>query len=129
VRLVEQTLAESDIAPLGYDFAWTLYREGQEGLARRAEMALNLATTLTRQGVVIRSDYMHLTRSLTAMVGSYLGIYKGLSRMVLVRDIAQVIVQFPALEGMRQLSGARRRLLRQLGPGTGRRPPVEPLSA
>ena len=72
---------------------------------------------------------MHLTRSLTAMVGSYLGIYKGLSRMMLVRDIVQVIVQFPAVEGMRQLSGARRRLLRQLGPGTGRRLTAESLSA
>lgn len=126
-RLVEQTLAEADITPLGYDFAWTLYREGQEGLARRAELALNLAATLSRQGIVIRSDYLHLTRSLTAMIGSYLGIYKGLSRMILVRDVVQVFLQFPALEGMRQVAGARRRLLRQIGPGTLRA--TAPLSA
>ncbi len=126
-RLAEQTLAEADIAPLGYDFAWTLYREGQEGLARRAELALNLATALSRQGIVIRSDYLHLTRSLTAMIGSYLSIYKGLSRVTLARDVVQVVLQFPALEGMRQLSGARRRLLRQIGPGTLRA--ATPLSA
>ncbi len=117
-RVVEQTLAEAEVAPLGYDFAWTLYREGQEGLVRRAELAINLATTLTRQGIVIRSDYMHLTRSLTAMIGSYLGIYKGMSRMVLLQDIAQVLLQFPALESMRQLSGARRRVIRQLSSGS-----------
>jgi predicted unusual protein kinase regulating ubiquinone biosynthesis (AarF/ABC1/UbiB family) len=122
--LIEQTLADADISPLGYDFAWTLYREGQEGLAKRAELAINLATALSRQGIVIRGDYMHLTRSLTAMIGSYLGIYKGLSRVVLVQDILQVLLQFPALESMRQLSGARRRVVRQLSLGSNL--PVSP---
>jgi predicted unusual protein kinase regulating ubiquinone biosynthesis (AarF/ABC1/UbiB family) len=117
-KVIEQTLAEADVAPLGYDFAWTLYREGQEGLANRAELAIHLATNLTRQGIVIRADYMHLTRSMTAMIGSYLGIYKGLSRMVLLQDIAQVLLQFPAVESLRQLAGARRRVMRQLRAGS-----------
>jgi len=115
-RVIEQALGEAEVAPLGYDFALTLYREGQEGLIRRTELAINLATALSRQGIVIRSDYMHLTRSLTAMVGSFLGIYKGVPRRILIQDIAQVIVQFPALEGMRQLGGFRKRLLRQISP-------------
>ena len=59
---------------------------------------------------------MHLTRSLTAMVGSFLGIYKGVPRRILIQDIATVIVQFPALEGMRQLGGFRKRMLRQISP-------------
>lgn len=116
--LIEQALGEAAITPLGYDFAWALYREGQEGLIKRAELAVNLAAILTRQGIVIRSDYMHLTRSLTSMIGSYLGIYKGLSRTVLVRDVLQVLVQFPALESVRQLSGARKRVVRQLSVGS-----------
>ena len=33
--------------------------------------------------------------------------------MVLLQDIAQVLLQFPALEGLRQLSGYRRKLLKQ----------------
>lgn len=110
---VEQILADTAVAPLGYDFLLTLYQEGQQGLASRLELAVNLAAALSRQGIVVRSDYMHLTRSLTAMVGSYLGIYRGLSRMVLLQDIAQVLLQFPALEGLRQLSGYRRKLLTQ----------------
>ena len=74
----------------------------------------NLAAALSRQGIVVRGDYMHLTRSLTAMVGSYLSIYRGLSRVALAQDIVQVLVQFPALESLRQLSGFRRKLLQQL---------------
>ena len=99
--------------------SWTNFpfeRQRMIGLIRRTELAINLATALSRQGIVIRSDYMHLTRSLTAMVGSFLGIYKGVPRRILIQDIAQVIVQFPALEGMRQLGGFRKRLLRQISP-------------
>ena len=111
---IEQVLAEADVEPLGYDFLLTLYKEGQQGLVSRLELAINLATALSRQGIVVRSDYMHLTRSLTAMVGSYLSIYRNLSRLVLVQDIVQVLVQFPALESLRQAAGYRRKVLRQL---------------
>ena len=113
---IEQILTDAALEPLGYDFLLTLYREGQDGLFNRLELAMNLAAALSRQGIVIRSDYLHLTRSLTAMVGSYLGIYRGLSRFALVQDITQVLLQFPTLEGMRQLSGYRNRLLRQITP-------------
>ena len=121
-RHVTQILAEADLEPLGYDFLLTLYREGQQGLANRLELAINLATALSRQGIVVRADYMHLTRSLTAMVGSYLSIYRGLSRVALVQDIVQVLVQFPTLEGLRQLSGYRHKLLRQLALAGPRKP-------
>jgi len=113
-RIIGETLAGAEVEPLGYDFALALYREGQEGLVKRLELAVNLASAITRQGIVIRSDYMHLTRSLTAMVGSYLSIYSGLPRHVLVRDVLQVLVQFPTVEGLRQVSGYRRRLLARL---------------
>ncbi len=113
-RIIGETLADAEVEPLGYDFALALYREGQEGLTNRLELAVNLATAITRQGIVIRSDYMHLTRSLTAMVGSYLSIYNGLPRHVLVRDVLKVLVQFPTVEGLRQVAGYRRRLLARL---------------
>ncbi len=111
---IKQILAEAEVEPLGYDFLLTLYKEGQQGLVSRLELAINLATALSRQGIVVRSDYMHLTRSLTAMVGSYLSIYRGLSRVVLIQDIVQVLVQFPALESLRQVSGFRQKLFKQL---------------
>lgn len=120
-QVIEQTLAEANITPLGYDFALTLYKEGQEGLLKRVELAINLATTISRQGMVIRGDYMHLTRSLTAMTGSYLGIYRGLPRMALIQDILQVVVQFPALEGARQLSGYQKKIIRQISLDPGRK--------
>ena len=121
VKLVEQTLKEAQVSPLGYDFALTLYREGQEGLVSRAELAINLATAISRQGIVIRADYMHLTRSFTAMIGSYMGIYRGLPRIALVQDILQVMLQFPALEGVRQFTGYQKKVLRQISRDSSKR--------
>jgi predicted unusual protein kinase regulating ubiquinone biosynthesis (AarF/ABC1/UbiB family) len=112
--LVRKTLADAGIEPLGYDFALTLYREGHDGLVRRLELAINLATAISRQGIVIRAEYLHLTRSLTAMIGSYLGIYRGLPRRALFQDIAQVLLQFPTLESIRLLSGYQKKVLRQI---------------
>jgi hypothetical protein len=37
---------------------------------------------------------------------------------MLLQDIAQVLVQFPAVESLRQLAGARRRVVRQLRAGS-----------
>ena len=119
--LVAQVLAQADVQPLGYNFLLTLHREGQDGLIKRAELAMNLVTMLSRQGIVIRADYMHLTRSMTAMIGSYLGIYRGLPRMALTQDIIKVLVQFPALESVRQISGYRKKILRQVAIDSRRR--------
>jgi hypothetical protein len=120
-QAVTQALANADIQPLGYDFILTLYKEGQEGLIKRAELAINLATAISRQGIVLRSDYLHLTRSLTAMIGSYLGIYRGMPRRVLIQDITLVLLQFPALESARQITGYRKRILGQIAIDSQRR--------
>ncbi len=111
---MEQALADSSITALGLDFPLTLYKEGTEGLLNRMELAMGLATIMGRQGIVISTEYMHLSRSITAMLGSYLGIYKGVSRLALAQDATRVMMQFPALEGYRQANGYRRRLLRQV---------------
>ena len=114
LALVQQTLEELKVAPLGRDFALILYREGTEGLKTRAEQALNLATVMSRQGIVINADYMHLTRSITAVLGSFMGIYSGLPRIALVQDITEVLAWFPSKESYRQANGYRRRLLKQV---------------
>ncbi|MEP5566515.1 MAG: AarF/UbiB family protein, partial [Halioglobus sp.] len=112
--LIEEALAESRLAPLGMDFPLVLYKEGAEGLKRRLELAMGLAAVMSRQGIVINTQYMHLSRSITAMLGSYLSIYKGASRLVLAQDALVVMCRFPSLEAYRQATGYRKRLLRQV---------------
>lgn len=111
---IVETLQENPVEPIGLDFPLVLYREGVEGLKSRFDLAIGLGTVMSRQGIVIDGNYMHLTRSITAMVGSYLGIYSGVSRVALAQDAMIVMCRFPSLEGYRQATGYRRRLLRQV---------------
>ena len=112
--LIEGALADSTLEPLGMDFLAVLYQEGGEGLKRRLELAMGLGAIMSRQGIVINSEYMHLSRSMAAMLGSYLGIYKDVSRLVLAQDAFLVTCRFPSLEAYRQATGYRKRLLRQV---------------
>jgi ubiquinone biosynthesis protein len=114
LALVEEALQEARLAPLGIDFPLVLHRQGPEGLKRRVDLAISLMTIMSRQGIVINDAYMHLGRSVTALVGSYLGIYSGLSRWVMARDALFVLYRFPSLEGYRQAQGYRRQVLRQV---------------
>ncbi|EEB79988.1 ABC1 family protein [marine gamma proteobacterium HTCC2148] len=112
--LIQGALADSTLEPLGMDFLAVLYQEGGEGLKRRLELAMGLGAIMSRQGIVINSEYMHLSRSMAAMLGSYLGIYKDVSRLVLAQDAFLVMCRFPSLEAYRQATGYRKRLLRQV---------------
>jgi len=114
LALIQESLAETRLTPLGLDFPRVLYREGGEGLKRRLDLAMGLGTIMGRQGIVMNGDYIHLSRSITAMVGSYLGIYRGVSRFAMAQDALIVMCRFPSLEGFRQASGYRKRLISQV---------------
>lgn len=114
LSLVSEALADANIEPLGMDFPLVLYQEGTEGLTRRLELAIGLGVIMSRQGIVINTQYMHLSRSIAAMMGSYLGVYNGVSRIALAQDVMLVMCRFPSLEAYRQATGYRKRLLRQV---------------
>jgi predicted unusual protein kinase regulating ubiquinone biosynthesis (AarF/ABC1/UbiB family) len=114
---IKKTLEEASISPLGIDFALTLYREGAEGLSKRVELAINLATAISRQGITMRGEYMHLTRSVSAMLGSLLGLYKDLPRTDLMQDLCQILLLFPSQLGLEYLSGQRAKLIGRIAGG------------
>lgn len=111
---VLKAFAAADVTPLRYDFARTLYEEGVEGLIGRADLAMRLASGLTRQGVVIKGEYLHLSRSVAAMIGSYMAIYTGLSRSAMLLDAIEVSWRFPVSIGRLGLEAARKRLLKYM---------------
>ncbi|MEH6588446.1 MAG: AarF/UbiB family protein [Halioglobus sp.] len=114
LSLISEALADANLEPLGMDFPLVLYQQGTEGLTRRLELAIGLGVIMSRQGIVINTQYMHLSRSIAAMMGSYLGVYKGVSRIALAQDVMLVMCRFPSLEAYRQATGYRKRLLRQV---------------
>ena len=109
-----KAFAAADVTPLGYDFARTLYEEGIEGLIGRVDLAVRLASGLTRQGVVIKGEYLHLSRSVAAMIGSYMTIYSDLPRSTMLLDAIEVSWRFPISMGRLGLETARKRLLQYM---------------
>ena len=111
---VIKAFAASDVTPLGYDFARTLYEEGNEGLIERVDLAMRLASGFTRQGLVIKGEYMHLSRSVTAMIGSYMAIYSGLPPSTMLLDALEVSWRFPVSLGRLAMEAARKRTLQYM---------------
>ena len=78
--LCMERVDKKQITPLTLGFAWTLYREGPEGWLKRANTLMQLASNTQQLGLVLRGEYLHLSRSLTAMVATLGGLYEGVPR-------------------------------------------------
>lgn len=94
-KMLSQTFAQNSASPLGKDVLWVLLQEGEEGLLTRAELVMNLLTGLSRHGITVRGEFLHLSRSLVGMVGSYNSLYQGVSKRAMMIDIMSVLAKFP----------------------------------
>ena len=92
---LEETLDKKAISPLGKDFAIRLYKEGQEGVRQRLQTAIHLMSNTYQLDMTIKSDYLHLSRSLFAMVGTYNNLYKNISGWTMTRDLLTDVALFP----------------------------------
>ena len=93
---LRQTLNKKQVRPLSENAFSTLMTQGVPGLHRRLQSIMHLMSNTYQLGIIIQSDYLHLSRSLTAMAGSYLALYDGLPRTRLFADLASGLLLFPA---------------------------------
>jgi len=89
------TLEKKHVKPLGRDFAFQLYKEGIDGLRYRLQTAAQLMSNTYQLDMTIKSDYLHLSRSIFAMVGTYNNLYKNISGWTMARDFVSDIAIFP----------------------------------
>lgn len=109
--LLTETLEKRGVRPLkAGNFLLVLTREGLEGLHQRAQTVMHLAANSQQLGIVLRSDYMHLSRSLFAAAGSFASIYEDSSKLLLLRDLASSLVRMPVLLAQDKLGVKRREL-------------------
>ncbi len=94
-QALSETLEKKQVSPLGADFAFQLYKEGVDGLRFRLQTAAQLMTNTYQLNMTIKSDYLHLSRSLFAMVGTYNNLYKEISGWTMARDLFSDIALFP----------------------------------
>ncbi len=110
VERLSETLKRREVAPLTNDVLLTLWREGLPGLHRRMQTSMQLMSNTYQLGIVIRSDYLHLSRSFVAMAGAYMNIYDGLPTSVMLRDTLKSVALFPINLGLTRLSQGLERL-------------------
>ena len=96
-RTLARTLAKKGIAPLSLTFPWTLYREGTPGLLRRANLLANLMSNTQQLGLTVHGDYLHLSRSIAALVGTLANLYQDVPSHWVVADLIFALNSFPAL--------------------------------
>lgn len=95
---LDETLAKKGITPLtAHNLASELRRGGVEGLLNRGRTVLSLMANTQQSGVVLDRDYLHLSRSLFALAGSFGSLYESTSRRLMVRDLVLSVVRMPLL--------------------------------
>ncbi|WP_293374948.1 AarF/ABC1/UbiB kinase family protein [Nevskia sp.] len=99
-QMLEDTLRKKDVLPLTRrSFIREVRRGGMAGLHRRGQTVLQLMANTQQAGLVLKRDYLHLSRSLMALAGSYGSLYEGDSRAMLFGDLAKMMARLPLTLG------------------------------
>ncbi|OZG72151.1 protein kinase [Hahella sp. CCB-MM4] len=112
-----ETLAKKQVQPLGSKPWKVLLKEGRPGIHRRLQAVMHLLSNTYQMGIIVQSDYLHLSRSLTAMAGTYLNLYEGLPRTQLMTDLGTGVVLFPYHLTKDRIQNRLRRFQDRLLPG------------
>ncbi len=110
VAALDETLRKKSITPLTRrNLVRELRRDGWEGLHRRGQTVLQLMSNTQQLGVVIRKDYLHLSRAIFAAAGSVGALYEGAPASRLALDLLAGGLKFPWMLARESLSGGIRR--------------------
>jgi ubiquinone biosynthesis protein len=129
--LLDETLRKRGVSALSRDNALSELRHGGiEGLLQRGRTVLQLLANTQQSGVVISREYVHLSRSLLAAIGSFGTLYEDTSKRLLAFDVLRSLSRLPLVAVRdtvrRKLSRWRRRLLRWL---PHREPGLKPMES
>jgi predicted unusual protein kinase regulating ubiquinone biosynthesis (AarF/ABC1/UbiB family) len=118
---LDDTLRKKGVTPLTRSsFLAELRRGGLDGLHARGQTVLHLMSNTQQVGLVLKRDYLHLSRALFALAGSIGSLYEGESGRRLAIDLAIVALRMPATFSreifLRELNLVRGRLARRLAP-------------
>lgn len=90
-----ETLARKKVRKIGRNNLPMLWKEGVDGLHKRSQAVMHLMSNNQQLGIVPRSEYMHLSRSIAAALGSFASMYYGLPRWMMALDFFRSTTLFP----------------------------------
>lgn len=93
---LDETLSKKGVTPLTRrNFLFELRRGGLEGLHLRGQTVLHLMSNTQQAGLVLRRDYLHLSRALFAAAGSFGSLYENESKRRLAQDLVRGLLRLP----------------------------------
>jgi ubiquinone biosynthesis protein len=88
-----ETLAKKKVETLTRtNFLAVLRRGGAAGLHRRGQAVLQVMSNTQTTGIVLKREYLHLSRALLAAVGSFGSLYEDTGKQLLLRDLVHAEV-------------------------------------
>ena len=94
--LLVDTLQKKGVTPLTRrNFVSELRKGGLEGLHRRGQTVLHLMSNTQQAGLVLRRDYLHLSRALFSAAGSFGSLYENTPKKFLAQDVALSLARLP----------------------------------
>ena len=100
-----QTLKRKNVTPLTRAFFFQIRREGVDGLHRRLQVVFQLMSNTQHLGLVVKGEYLHLSRSIAAITGTYLQLYRGLPRFYMAYDFISTLARLPMTLVLERYSG------------------------
>jgi len=95
-KALDDTLTRRGITPVTPAILVAeLRQEGVAGLHRRGQAILHLMSNTQSLGLVLASDYLHLSRAILAAIGSVGALYEGDSRRVVIKDVLRGLIRLP----------------------------------
>lgn len=93
---LEDTLSKKGVVPLDrHNFVRELGRGGLAGLHVRGQTVMHLGSNTQQLGLVIRGEYLHLSRSLFAAAGSFASLYEDGHKLTMLGDLLSGLTGFP----------------------------------
>ena len=95
-QALQETLAKKGVERLTpLSLLQELRSEGFGGVHRRAQTAMHLMSNTQSLGLVVVGDYLHLSRSLFAVAGSFGGLYENDRRLQMAQDLLVAACSVP----------------------------------
>jgi ubiquinone biosynthesis protein len=93
---LDETLRKKGVSPLTRrNFISELRRGGFDGLHTRGQTVLHLMSNTQQTGLVIKRDYLHLSRALFAAAGSFSSLYENDPKRRLAADLLRSLLRLP----------------------------------
>ncbi|MGB0956759.1 MAG: AarF/UbiB family protein, partial [Panacagrimonas sp.] len=116
---LDDTLLKKGVTPLTrVNFVFELKRGGIAGLHRRGQTVLQLMSNTQQAGLVLRRDYLHLSRALFAAAGSFGALYDKTSGRQMLGDVLRTVLRLPLTVAQDQIDrkfyGLRQRMVQSI---------------